>query len=366
MSDQIPENRKISPSLVFFIISTMQAGIGILGFQRIIAMTAGYDAWMSIIIAGFIINIVVWMMFKMNEIAEGDIVSIHSFILGKKISKLISSLFVIYFCLLSVVILRNFVEIVQVWMFPGLETFWFSLIFLILVVYIIYGGFRTVTGVAYFSVVLPFYILFMFVLTLPFADFTNLLPIFDHSVKELLFASKDLSLTILGFETLLVFYPFIKNPGKSKKWAHGAIIFTTFNFLYLAIITFAYFPEAQLQKNIWPTLTMWKIIKLPFVERFEYIGIANWCLIILPNACISLWCGSRILKVLFSIRQKISVPALALICLMSVSMLTTRDQINFVTDITGRIGFYLNFVYFPLLFVATLIAKKVKTRANKV
>ncbi|WMX58567.1 GerAB/ArcD/ProY family transporter (plasmid) [Peribacillus sp. R9-11] len=32
----------------------------------------------------------------------------------------------------------------------------------------------------------------------------------------------------LGFETLLMFYPFIKNPEKSKKWARFGVLFTIF------------------------------------------------------------------------------------------------------------------------------------------
>lgn len=105
---------------------------------------------------------------------------------------------------------------------------------------------------------------------------------------------------------------------------------------------------------------MWKIIKLPFVERFEYIGIANWYLIVIPNASLSLWCASRLVKQVFSIRQKTSVPVLAFLCLVGTSLLATRPQINFLADLTAKVGFYFNAIYVPLLFIAFLITKKVK------
>jgi spore germination protein (amino acid permease) len=356
----VPENRKISPFLVFFLIHTMQSGIGILGFQRIIAMSAGYDAWISVLFTGICVHFLIWMIYHILESGGGDIVSVHTLILGKVGGKVICSFFILYFCLLTVTVLRNYIEIVQIWMFPHLRTFWFSLAFLILVIYIINGGIRTVTGIAFFSIILPTYILLLFMFTIPYADFTNLLPIFDHSIKELLKSSHDMSLSVLGFESLLLYYPFIKNPKESKKWAHLAILYTTLIFTYLSVISFAYFSEEQLQKNIWPTLTMWKIIRIPFVERFEYIGIANWFLVILPNSCIALWCASRLIKRLYLLRQKTAVPILAFLCLISVSMLSTRDQINYLTDITGKIGFYFNTVYIPILFAATLLAKKVK------
>lgn len=360
MNPSIPDNKKISPFLIFFVLNKMQIGIGVLGFQRIIAKSAGYDAWISIILMGIGIHIILWMMLKMLSIAGGDFLSIHSFIFGKKISKLIGTLFILYFCLLGITILRNYIEIIQVWMFPEMKTFWFAFVFLLLVLYIVYGGFRTVAGVAFFGVVLPLYIVIIFLFTIPFADFTNLLPVFDHTMKEILTSTRDMSLTVIGFEVLLIVHPFIKNPEKSKKWAHFGILFTTLLCLYLAILTFAYFPEEQLQKNIWSTLTMWKIIEFPFVERFEYIGIANWAIIILPNISIALWCASRLTKQIYSIKQKNSLPILAVIVLIGTSLLLTRNHINILLNWVGQIGFYFNFVYIPLLFVTLLIVKKVK------
>ena len=57
MNSNVPESKKISPFLVFFLIHSMQSGVGILGFQRFIAKSAGYDAWMSIILSGLMIHI---------------------------------------------------------------------------------------------------------------------------------------------------------------------------------------------------------------------------------------------------------------------------------------------------------------------
>lgn len=365
MNVTVPENKKVSPFLVFFLIHAMQFGIGILGFQRVIAKTAGYDAWMSVIITGLAIHVILWMIYKMLNTVNGDIVSIHRYVFGKKIGNFLSFILIFYFTLLAVMVLRTYIEVVQVWMFPQLETFWFAFAFLTVVVYAIFGGFRTVTGMAFFGIVLPSYILVLFLFTIPYADYSNILPMFEHSLLDVLTAGKNMSLTIIGFETILVFYPFIKDPEKSKKWGHLAIFYTTSLCLYLCILTFGYFPEEQLQINIWPTLTMWKIIMMPFVERFEYIGIANWCLIILPNACVTLWCASRLAKRLFSIKIKKSVPALALLSLIATSLIFTRTQVSYISDLVSNIGFYFTFVYIPLLFIATMIIKKVKKNDKK-
>jgi spore germination protein AB len=340
----------------------MQLGIGVLGYQRIIAQTAGYDAWISVVIAGLSVHIILWMIYKIAETANGDIVSAHTFVFGKKMGKLLSLPFVLYFLLICVSVLRTFIEVVQVWMFQDMSTFWYSLAFCSLAIYIIFGGFRTVTGVAFFGVVLPAYLIFTFFFTIPYADLRNLLPIFDHSIRDLVMASYQMSLTYLGYEILLFIYPFIKEPQKSKKWAHLGVLFTTFLYTFLTIVTFAYFSEGQLQKNVWATLTMWKIVEMPFVERFEYIGIANWNIIILPNFCIALWCASRIVKRVTNMKQKYGVLILAMVVLITINFLKTRQQIHTLIDYTGKIAFLINYGYIPLLFFLILIVKKVKKK----
>jgi spore germination protein AB len=362
MSVSIPEKSKISHFHVFFLISSMQIGIGVLGFQRIIAKTAGYDAWISVIIAGLLNHIIVWIMFKTVKSANGDLISAHTYIFGNKVGKLMCVPFIIYFLLLATAVLRTYIEIIQVWMFPDLKTFWYASAFLVATLYIIYGGFRTVTGIALFCTVLPSYLIFTFAYTIPFSHIENLLPVFDHSIKDILMASRDMSLTYLGYEALMMYYPYLKDPEKAKKWAHLGILSTTVLYTVFTVLTFAYFSEGQLEKTVWATLTMWKIVQMPFVERFEYIGIANWNLIILPNLCIAIWCSSRILKRTIHIKQKKGAILIALLCVVCVTLIKTRNQINMLNDLTGNIGFYMNYIYIPCLFVIILIVKKVRKK----
>ena len=138
MEQLVPEKGKISPFLVFFLLHTMQVGIGVLGFQRIIAQYAGYDAWISVLITGLILHIILWMMYKISETTNGDLLSAHTFVFGKKLGKILTFPFIFYFSLVAVNILRSFIEVIQVWMFPDLSTFWYSLAYCILAIYIIF------------------------------------------------------------------------------------------------------------------------------------------------------------------------------------------------------------------------------------
>ncbi|KQL53160.1 spore gernimation protein GerB [Heyndrickxia shackletonii] len=359
----IPENRKFSPYFVFYSVISMQIGVGALGFQRIIAMIAGYDSWQSVIIAGVASLLVMSFMYKQLETVNGDLTDVHQFVFGKWLGKILSIFFVLYFSILSITVLRSYIEVIQVWMFPDLSTFWFSLLYLLLCIYIIFGGIRTVIGISFFSFVLPMYIIYVLGAAIPFGDFRHFLPLFNHSFNKLLEASQSMSLTYMGFETLMIYYPFIKEPKKSKKWAHLGLCYSLLFYFYMTIICFAFYGEEQLQKDIWATLTTFKIVHFLVVERFEYIGIANWCLVILPNICLSLWCATRLLKRTMKIKQKYGVWILSGIILICCPLFNNRLQINLLNAITGNTGFILNFIYIPILFLLASIVKKVKKKA---
>nr|WP_240390624.1 GerAB/ArcD/ProY family transporter [Bacillus sp. Y1] len=206
--------------------------------------------------------------------------------------------------------------------------------------------------------------LFSLFYPLKYAFFENLLPIFNHSVLEIIKSTKQISLSVLGFETLLFYYPFFKDPKKSQKWAHLGSASTIFVYLAVMIVSIAYFSEEQLNRNIWGTLTMLKIVQLPFVERIEYVAISSWLFVILPNLCLAMWSASRGAKRVFKKKQRTLLVVLLLIVCAGSSVLKTREQIDMISNFTAEIGFYLIFGYIPFLFLFSTIFYRMKGRKS--
>jgi spore germination protein AB len=362
MQEPVQERLQISPFMAAYVILAMQTGIGVLGFQRVIAKDAGYDAWISVIGAGLTIHILVWMMYKICEAVNGDVMYAHVYLFGKVIGNSLNTFFILYFMMLCVGVLGGLIEVIRIWMFLDLNPLLFSIVYLLLGIYIVYGGFRTVAGISFLGLVIPSYLLFSFIFPLKYGDFTNLLPVLDHTPMEFIKSAYHMTLTFLGYAVLLFFYPFIKQPNQSKKWVHAGILTSTLINTGLAVISFVYFPAGLLKKSIWPTLEMWKIVSLPFIERFEYLGIANWSLVILPNVAISLWCASRVAKRVYHINQRKAVLVIAFVCLISVLPLDSRERMNYFFDLIAKVGFTLAYIYTPILYLLLVIKKKVKTR----
>ncbi len=351
MSTPIKDRFLVSAGLAFFLTHTMQIGIGVLGYERYIAQDAGYDSWISIILTSITIHIILWMMYSMLTKENGDLISIHKRAFGKWLGNTLSYLFALYYLALGVTVLRSYIETVQVWMFPNLNIYWFLAVFLLLTYYTISGGFRVVTGVAFFGVLIPSFLILFLYFPFRYGDWNFITPVMNHSMKEIFLSSKVAVLEYIGFEVLLMIYPFIKNGEKSQKYAQLGILFSTFIYVAVAIASFVYFSEGQLQRMIWATLSMFKIVEFPFVERFEYIAIATWALIIFPNVCLAFWCSSRAVKRLAPIKQRWVLVSMLLIAFVINVLLQDRKYIDMFINSISISGFYILYCYIPFLFI---------------
>lgn len=349
----------ISSFLIMFIIHSNQVGVGILGFPRYINQYTGQDGWIVVLITGLIFHVFVWMMYVILGDEREDIIDLQKKWFGSWIGGFLNLLVMIYLLLGAVVILRTFIEVIQAWMFPELKTWIPVLMFLLLTYYVLAGGFRTVVGVSFFGVIFPLWLLITAVSPAKYASFTNLLPVFDHSLKDFMMGTKQMTLSFLGAEILLFAYPFLKNPKSSRIWAHIGIGGTTIIYLIVMIISIAFYSEEQLQQTIWSTLISWKVVELPFVERFEYIGITFWCFVIFPNVCLNIWAATRIGKKTLHIKQKYFSIVLLIVVFISCVLITTREQVDMLNTVTASIGTYFFYIYIPIIFLYAVVRRGV-------
>ncbi|MGG0175616.1 GerAB/ArcD/ProY family transporter [Gottfriedia acidiceleris] len=345
---------QISPYLVFFVIYNSQVGVSILSFQRSIATKAGYDAWIGVLAAGCLVQVLIWVMYKLLGKVDGDIIDVHSNIFGNVLGKFFSFFIMIYYWLASVYVLLKFIEIIQVWMFPTIPSWILSTLILISVYYCVSGGFRVVVGMSLLSFIFPqILLIFLYFFPLKMAHFSNLLPIMNHSLIELSDSIKSSMSTTAGTETLLMFYPFIRNPKASKKFAHLGVLFTTLLYTFSAIVTFTFYSERLLKTTIWPELSLTKVITLPFLERFEYLYISMYLIIVSTLIALLLWCSSRGFKKIFSSKQKHILIILSLLSVVICQIINDpfKDLLNkYIT----QMNLWIFYGYIPiLLFVFT-------------
>ncbi|MCR8983573.1 spore germination protein [Brevibacillus laterosporus] len=345
--------------LLIYALHSVQIGIGILGFQRYVYQHAGHDSWISVILAGCLLSFILWIMVKTLRIFDYyDLFLIHYTVFGRWIGRLLNALYVGYLLLAPFIVIMNYIDMVQTWIFLDMPNWVLSLLILLLVAYGVTGGIRTVVGFAYLAVILTLWLIPLVFFASPYLFWNHLLPIGEHSLNEILLGTKSMSFSLLGFELLYFMYPFIKGKKKVSRYVQWASLSITCMYLLVMVVTLAFFSGPQLMRNNWATFAMYKIVQLPFLERFEYIAVCLWLLIVLPNIMLYFWAAIRGMKCVFTFTENQSL-SICLVLIFSLCLLfRTRNQIESISNIMATIGIIVAFAYPLFLFTWVFIREK--------
>lgn len=366
LNSMVKENNLVSPYLLFFLMHSTQTGVSVLKFQSVIIRGAGHNAWLSVLVFGLSLHVVLLMMFYiLKHSSNGDILTFHQELFGKLLGGIVNIIMACYFSLASLYTLHTYIDILQIWVFDGIANWEYSLLFCILILYIVAGGFRIITGIAFWGIIIPSFMLLSVLYLLRFLEVSYIFPLFQHGVKDYFISSKEVAPMFLGFETVLVFFSFIKDREKSHKWGHLALLYTTCLYTFITILTFMFFSQGKLHHLEWPTLTMIKIIRFPFLERFEFIFIFTWLLVVMPVICIYLWSAIRCIKITIPN----SKPTYLLFGLLVVFFIVNTQFLDikyshFMNNLIGFSGLFFLFCYIPFLFLISIVRNKLQNKTN--
>lgn len=362
----IPKGIQIQAFYLFFLIHTMQIGAGLMGVSTHVFTAAKHDAWISIIIAGIWMHITIFVMIKiLEQYPNTDLLGVQKDLFGKWGNILLGTIYCLYIFSALLSIILNYVEVIQVYLFPTMPVWLISAFLLCISTYAVLGGIRVVAGAAFLFFLGTIGLVFFLYEPVTLMDMDHFFPMLDSSFTEILHGSYKTAFTILGLEVLFFAYPYIRNKNKAHLSAQLGVFFTFILTFLVVFVTIGYFSPGQLERLIWATLSLFKIIRFPFIERFDVIAVALWMLVVLPNIITFTWVLSHCVKRMYGFKQKHSIYVLSILILLTCSFFQYRLNINTLTDITGKVGFYISFVYPFLLFPMVFIKKKVQRKGGR-
>src|SRR5690625_1282934 len=357
-------NLNVKPGLrirafyLFFIIPGIQLGVGVLGVPRYIFAEARQDAWLSILIAFVYTIIVAWVMFIiLNQYKNADIFGIQIDIFGKWIGKLLGTIYIVFFAAELLSVLLTYIEVIQIFLYPTISTFVMGLILMILVVYSILGGIRVIVGVVFlFVLVIPWVFILLYD-PITRMEILHFYPMFQASVTDLLKGARATAYTFLGLEILFILYPFIDNKKNAKLPVYLGLFASALLIFVTTIVSIGYYSPYDLNKMDWAVLSLFKSVSLAFLERFDYIIVAEWMMITVPTMIFLMWGVTHGLKRLYAIPQKKTLYVLAILLLILSHFFKTDYNIQKLTDIVSQVGFWIIFVY-PIVLLPLVLIKK--------
>lgn len=303
----ISTKEKIGTSQMITLLMSTVLGVGILSLPRSLADKVKGSGFIIIIIStlvcivfGYFIYIVVY------RFQNKSLMQTSSDILTKPIAYLICTIFLIYYFINMAMVTRIFIEVVKMYMLKKTPT---EVIIISMLFVCAYGSRKGIEGIARMSQIIFFLmmvpILFIFLFALGSADFTNLMPIFNIKVSQIIPTVFLTNLAFTGFETMLVLGMFMKNPkdGFKIQWISLTVIGVVYTFF--TVISVAIFGQTETAHLMWPTLTIVKIIDIPgaFLENLDALIMGAWTLNIFITICVFFFCTSLIMGDMFNCKE---------------------------------------------------------------
>lgn len=361
---KIKKNLSIRAFYLIFIISAIQAGVGILNAPRDIFLVAGHDAWVSIIISFIYMIIIVAVMFLiLGQYENTDIFGIQVDIFGKWMGRILGTIYILFYIGALLSVLNSYILLIQIFIYPSMPAMVMAVLLMILIVYTVLGGFRVVIGVAFVFGLLTPWIFFLLYDPISRMEFFHFQPMFQTSISDLLKGAHTSAYTFLGIEYLFIIYPFIENKRQAKLPVYIGITISTLLVLLTTIISIGYFSLHDFQRMDWPVLRLFKSVSFSFLERFDYIIIAEWMMVVIPSLSLMMWAITHGMKRLYKIPQKNTLYIMAILFIVISGSLKYSYQIDKLSEIIAKIGFWITFVY-PL-FLLPLVLIKSKWRKYK-
>ncbi|UOY92866.1 spore germination protein [Ectobacillus sp. JY-23] len=363
MEKTIPKHLMFPSGLLVIVIHTLQIGVGITGFSRLIFQYAKQDAWIAVIVAGLVAHVVVFVIVQTLKRFQGKgLFEIHVDLFGKWLGNALNFLYILYLFGYGITYIINYYAFVGEYLMQDMPIWFISVVMLILTIYTVKGGIRVVIGISLTTFLLTFWLFLVALQTLQYFDWLHFLPVFEASPNNLLQGAYEMSFSLTGFELLYFLYPYVGTKQTVHRYAQFAILFTNMVYLYTIIVTIGFYSDESLLKTIWPTLNLFKSVNFPFLEQFEVVLICMMMLVLLPNMSTLAWVVTKGLKETFRIKQTTALYTLSIIMFFITLFFKSRAQIGDYTEFFNTVTFIASFIYPVVLFIATLLIQTIRRR----
>lgn len=274
-------------------------GSGILTLSRQVAAEAGRDGWLSILVAGagtLLLATLIYLLcdrFPAKTLPEMSIT-----ILGKPLGVLVSLVYVLYTFAFGGTVLRVFLELVKTWILVWTPAPVLLIVFLLPVVYISRMG--AVTLGRLMEIITLLTVLVFLLWLAPAGEFTllNLRPVGAEGITAILRGAEKASFSFLGFEVMLIFFPFIINRKKALRVTLLALALIILVYLGNVILIFGTRGVEYTVLQKWPLATYLRVGQLALVQRVDALVLFFWTAQIIAELAIQYFAGTFTLATL--------------------------------------------------------------------
>lgn len=298
----ITKESSISNTQLVFMIIQSQIGVGILSLPHDVSLISKNDGWISTLIAGLIVQVIILVLWGLcRRFPSLTLYEIIPHLLGKRLGKVIILCYIIYFIITGSLVLSRYSQIIDIWILQRTPNWILILLMLGVCVYLVKDNLRSMAR--FYVLVTPLLIILFGLITysLKDANFLYLFPIGQTGITTILKGSKEAAFSYLGFEFMLILYPFVMASGTRKLVAIStANIFVTLFYTYMVFASLVFFePRKDIFLTPQPLLYMIKAYSFQIIERIDLFFLSIWIISVATSIGNWLFLSSYGLKHLF-------------------------------------------------------------------
>ncbi|HAZ38191.1 MAG TPA: hypothetical protein DEF85_10995 [Clostridiaceae bacterium] len=279
--DEKNNNLLTDNELMFFLVGLL-VGPASSQFPNILIKVAMQDAWISAIIALiYPIAIVLLSSIIIKNNPCENMINLTQKHYGSIIGNIFNIIFLLEWILTASISTYDTVTILRTYLVSFLSVEKTLLVVLAITAYGAYKGLKTLGK--FNELISYFMLLFVLIslISLKEGSLTNLQPVFDSGIKNIVKASRHASYYYLGFEALPLIYPAVKNKQNIKRCGLKAVMISGGIWVTNTLITIYHLGIDVSLKKFWPYTAVYDSIHFPAINNFKYIFELTWHLVIL-------------------------------------------------------------------------------------
>lgn len=283
----------LNPYHVIGLVVNTIIGVNLLTLAHSVSIM-GYNQWWLPFVLGGIASLTIVPMIALGKRYPGDsLFTINVKLLGKFLGQCFNLVIIAYAILSVTAVNSDYVRLVQTSMINN-QTITLPLLGLVLVMlYITNCGIKLI---ARFCILSFFFTVWMFYFLqwgFQKGGIMHIFPLFNTSFANVLEAINQAYGSMLGYELLLFYYPYIKQKDKAYQHVLIGIWICVLVYVLVLLTSVAYFSEWEIANLVYPILNLFKAVELSFLERIENLGIGLWVFLVLSTSAPYLWVARK-------------------------------------------------------------------------
>lgn len=353
---------KITPAQLMVLVIQSQIGVSILFLPSMVEAAARNDAWISVILAGFVSSFLLLIMWALSRRFPAlTLFEYLPLLLGKVVGKIVNFVFAMMLILECSLILVLFADVVRDWIFSSTPSWVILFLTLATALYMVRENIKLIARFLMFTVGLILVLVLIATYAYRDADLMYILPINQAGIPNI-FKGMLISMnSFYGFEILFFCYPFVQGKGKGilKATFFGNIL-STLVYTFMVFTCLIVFSNEELRVIPQPILYMVKTLSFTVFERADLYFLTIWTVVVITTVMAYLFMCAKSVAALFGKKQHAGTAPFVALLILCIS-LYPHDQslINKLKTIVGILT-TICIVALPIILLCISYLRKIK------